>query len=149
MTVDPGSAGRQNVGMLDAAVLESLRYVCLALAALSNLFTVVLIATTWQSLPRSIPAHFGITGRPDRWGGRWHLLLVCAIQTVVNAAMFLASQDQPFVSYFQAMIGVLMAYSVWSTIRIAKGEATRLNPLILYGILALLVVPAMFQVLIK
>lgn len=135
--------------MFDPAVAESVQYLCMALAALTNLLSVLLIITSWQSLPQSIPAHFGVTGRPDRWGGRWHLFLILAVQTLLNAGLYIAGEPQPFISYLQAIVGTLMAYVIWTTIRIAKGEATKLNPLILYGMLALLAVPAMLQAFIK
>ncbi len=128
--------------MLDPAVSDALHYPLLALAVLATLFSAILIAIVWQSLPSSIPVHFGLTGKPDRWGGRWHLFLLLSIQVAVNAALWFTSPGGLLFSWMQAVTSILMAFVVWSIIRVARSEATGLNPAILYGLLALLIVPA-------
>ena len=45
------------------------------------LFCVVATAYFWPALPPNIPSHFGISGRPDAWGGKG-LLLVFPILSV-------------------------------------------------------------------
>ena len=129
--------------MLDPAVVEALRYPLLALAVLANLLSALLIAVSWQSLPAEIPAHFGITGRPDRWGGRWNLFLLLGIQTALNIVMSFQGSEEPLLMWIQCMTSLLLAFVVWSTIRVARREADRINTLILFGLLALMIVPAM------
>ncbi|RRB02350.1 DUF1648 domain-containing protein [Larkinella rosea] len=54
------------------------------LNALTLLFLIgqlALIIGYYPQLPETIPVHFGLEGKPDRWGGRGNLLVVPAIST--------------------------------------------------------------------
>jgi hypothetical protein len=131
--------------MLDPALSDALHYPLLALAILANLISALLIASTWQSLPSTIPAHFGLSGEPDRWGGRWHLFLLLAVQSGTNVAFLISGTTGLILNWLQAITSILFAFVVWSTIRVALGEARRLHPAILYGLMALMIVPAIAQ----
>ncbi|RAJ95674.1 uncharacterized protein DUF1648 [Larkinella arboricola] len=47
-----------------------------ALALLLIMSQLVLVFGYYSNLPERIPVHFGLDGRPDRWGGRANLLVV-------------------------------------------------------------------------
>jgi hypothetical protein len=134
--------------MLDPAVLDALRYPLIALALLANVFSALTLATTWQSVPASVPAHYGITGRPDRWSGRWVLFLLLAVQTGVNVTLWLQRGDDLFFAWCLALVSILMAYVIWATIRIAQKQAERLHPLALYGMVALIAAPPLLRSLV-
>lgn len=57
-------------------ILDALREVTTAglvleaVAAGALVMTLVVFAVAWPSLPDRVPQHFGLTGRPDAWGGR-------------------------------------------------------------------------------
>lgn len=127
--------------MIDAATADALQYPLLALALLANGFSVLLLVTTWQSIPASVPAHFGITGRPDRWGGRWILLVLVAVQAGMTLLLGLRLRGELLAAWCVALIAILMAYVLWSTIRIAQRKADRMQPMVLYGLIALLAAP--------
>jgi uncharacterized membrane protein len=58
-----------------------------ALAAIALFFHIGLVAYSWSSLPERIPHHFNAAGVPDRWGGRWILILLPAIALVLYAGL--------------------------------------------------------------
>lgn len=39
----------------------------------------------YPRLPEKIPIHFGISGEPDGWGGRWMIFLMPVIATLIVA----------------------------------------------------------------
>lgn len=39
----------------------------------------------YPRLPEKIPVHFGISGEPDGWGGRWMIFLMPVIATLIVA----------------------------------------------------------------
>src|SRR6266545_2980313 len=41
----------------------------------------VVVAVSWGSLPDHVPQHFGLTGRPDAWGGRGAILIGPSVAT--------------------------------------------------------------------
>ncbi len=129
--------------MFDPAVEEGLRYPLWVLAVLALGFSVLLLATTWRTIPRSVPAHFGITGRPDRWGGKWVLFLLLAVQAGMVASLFLGPGSRLLFAWCMALTSILMTYVIWGTIQVAKQRSDKLNPLILYGLVALLAIPPM------
>ncbi|MBS1790416.1 MAG: DUF1648 domain-containing protein [Acidobacteria bacterium] len=54
--------------------------------------SVVFLALCWwvavssyPSLPETIPVHFGISGEPDNWGGRWMIFLLPTIASLIVA----------------------------------------------------------------
>lgn len=128
--------------MIDPAIAEALSYPLLAIACLATVFSFLLLTISWQSLPHSIPAHFGITGRPDRWSGRWVLFLYPAIQSGACVMLWLKRDEEFLLIWTFAVIPTLLAYILWQSIRIARKESERLHPALLFGILALIVVPA-------
>jgi hypothetical protein len=128
--------------MIDPAVAKALSYPLLAVAFLATAFSLFLLATSWQSIPSSVPAHFGITGRPDRWTGPWMLFLYPALQSGACVMIWLKRDEELILLWTFALIPALLAYILWESIRIARKNSERLHPLAVYGLLALIAVPA-------
>jgi uncharacterized membrane protein len=60
------------------------------LANLTLLFlTGLLVYRAYPRLPERVPMHFGIAGRPDRWGGRESLVVLVVIPLVLTAVFYL------------------------------------------------------------
>jgi hypothetical protein len=131
--------------MFDPAVEEGLRYPLWVLAFLAIGFSLLVLATTWRSIPQSVPSHFGISGRPDRWNGRWVLFLLLAVQAGTMASLLLATGNDLLFAWCMAVTSILMSYVIWGTIQVAQQRAERLNPFVLYGLVALLVIPPMLK----
>lgn len=116
----------------------------MALAAM-----VTMIVLQWNSLPETIPAHFGANGEVDRWGTKWELLLLPVIAIVLflfmhyiearphthnyparlndtnRAAFYLHSRR--VINFTKNLCTLLLAYTTWRTILVAKGAAEGLG----------------------
>ncbi|MFI5273957.1 MAG: DUF1648 domain-containing protein [Ktedonobacterales bacterium] len=46
----------------------------------------------WSTLPATVPAHFGISGRPDAYGGKTTLLLMPAIALVLTVLLLIVAR---------------------------------------------------------
>jgi len=116
----------------------------------------LVLLRAWSSLPGEIPVHFGFTGRPDRWGGRWQAWIVplvglgiyCAFSVATGSWNWLLGRPAELPRGLEPMIllrlsiGALMTYITWGTVRVALKEAERLDWRILLGIIGLTAVPA-------
>jgi hypothetical protein len=123
---------------------------CLAVAP------ALLLLRAWSSLPDEIPAHFGFSGRPDRWGGRWQAWIVPVVALVIYVAfsgaggtwgwMLGRRSDLPRgiepLLLIRISVDLLMTYITWGTIRVARKEAEGLNTPVLLGLLLLTLAPA-------
>ena len=56
---------------------------------LAAMFT--LAAVSWHAVPDRMPVHWGISGEPDRWGGRFEGLLVLPLIGIVVYLVLLAA----------------------------------------------------------
>lgn len=55
-----------------------------------------LAALSWHAVPDRIPVHWGISGRPDRWGGRFEgLLLLPLVGLLTYLVLLLAPRIDP------------------------------------------------------
>ncbi len=125
----------------------------IALAA--GILPLLIVLRAWDTLPDEIPTHFGITGRPNRWGGRWQawILPVVALGcygmfSFITGTWQWVMGRQPalprgmeLLLYMKPMIGAELSYVVWATVRVARKEAEGLNPWVMYGLVALLIAP--------
>ena len=125
-------------------------------AACLAVLPTLLLLRAWNALPDEIPVHFGFTGRPDRWGGRWQAWIVPLVALVIYLAFSLATGAwnwllgrpaemppglEPMV-LLRLPIEALMTYITWGTVRVALKEAERLDWRILLAILLLTLAPA-------
>jgi len=119
----------------------------IAVAALLTMF--VALASSWSSLPERVPRHFGITGKPDAWGGTATLYALPAIGVVLYILLTVVraipgSANLPgidrktmtpaqsalaieMLGWLKAQMAVLFAYLEIMTIRIARGNAEGLH----------------------
>ena len=122
---------------------------CLAVAP------ALLLLRAWGSLPDVVPSHFGFSGRPDRWGGRWQAWVVPVVALIIYGAFsvscgtwgwLLGGQSElprgmePLL-LMRLPIELLMTYITWGTIRVALKEAEGLSTPVLLGLVLLTVVP--------
>lgn len=120
--------------------------------ALSPLLSVAL---AWASLPPSIPVHFGITGRPDRWRPRAQAWLLPVMALIVYGFMSQASGTWAWALQGRAdlpagaeipllikpVIALLMACANAMLTRVARKQADALNGWLLWGLMILLLTP--------
>ena len=139
------------------AVFAALRWPLESAALCLLTGSLLMTLLNWNRLPERIPAHFGITGRPDRWGGRWHLLLLLAIGLGLYAVMSaqgatfdLLTGDASPLSRAEASLLLMkvaiqgvFALSLRGAIRVALGQAERLNIILVLAVAAAGIVPAM------
>ena len=59
------------------------------------LLTGVFVYGAYPRLPARIPMHFGIDGRPDRWGGRGELVVLAVLPLVMTAVFYILSRYVP------------------------------------------------------
>lgn len=125
-------------------------------AACLAILPALLLLRAWGSLPEEIPAHFGITGRPDRWGGRWQawgvplvaLVIYGTFSTACGAWSWLLGRPSELPHGIEPLllmrvpIELLMTYITWGTIRVALKEAEGLDWRLLFTLLLLTLAPA-------
>lgn len=61
---------------------------CLAIAVAAVIANFVLLATRYSGLPDQVPVHYGLFGRPDRWGHKsimWLLALLPLVMLLLMA----------------------------------------------------------------
>ena len=126
-------------------------------AACLAVLPALLLLRAWGSLPDEIPVHFGLTGRPDRWGGRWQawvvplvaLIIYGAFSTACGSWNWLLGKPSELPRGIEPMLlmrvplELLLTYITWGTIRVACKEAGKLSTPVLLGLLLLTVAPAL------
>jgi uncharacterized membrane protein len=53
------------------------------------LIPAIYLAVLWKNIPQTVPMHFDLKGNVDRYGAKHELLILIAILTVLNIAMYL------------------------------------------------------------
>jgi len=135
---------------------------------LAILGTLFLLAKYWTILPQKIPTHFGISGKPDGWGGKESLLFLPVLGIIMYASMWFVSKYPHIYNYpvqiteenapFQYLIGrkminwlrtflvILFGYLEWVSIKTALGESSGLGPWFIIVILLFAFVPLIFYI---
>jgi hypothetical protein len=125
------------------------------IAVVAAILPLLIVLRAWDTLPEVIPTHFGATGRPNRWGGRWQawilpvLALICyGVFSFITGTWDWVLGRQPalrrgleLMLFMKPMIGLMLAYTSLTTVRVARKEAEGMNPWIMFGMVALLVAP--------
>ena len=135
--------------------VEILRLPIEVVAASLAIMPALLLLRAWSSLPEEIPVHFGLSGQPDRWGGRWQAWLIPLVALVIYGTFsqatgawkwMLGSQTelpqimQPML-LMRLPIGLLMTYITWGTNHVARKEAEALNAAVVWGLILLTLAP--------
>jgi hypothetical protein len=142
--------------MLDPAVLEALRWVSEAAALLVLIGIVLFLRVEWADIPPVVPCHFGITGKPDRHGRRWRLLLLAAVSLALYVGMSIGghtadlvlgissqSPSQDFaLTWVKFSLQLMMGFTLWTSVRVAQGRRERMNVLVMLALVVVLIAPA-------
>lgn len=141
--------------VIELAILGVLRWPLEALSLLALIGIALLIKMSFAALPERIPHHFSITGRPDRYGRRWLLPFTGVLALAMYAGMSIGGDTLGLVSgsaavkpgeafmfaWTKAIMLLLFCHFVRSIIRVALSEAGRMNMIVLWGLIALMLVP--------
>jgi uncharacterized membrane protein len=118
-------------------------------AALGMMTMLYVTITSWPRLPETIPHHFGASGKPDAWGGKWTLWLLPGISLVLYVGLNILSRFPHVYNYpwpiteknaaaqyhlartmlaaLKAEIVLIFAYLQQQTIQVALGKAEGLG----------------------
>jgi hypothetical protein len=144
-----------------ASTLALLRWPLETLALLAAVAPFLIVVQAWGSLPQQVPTHFGITGRPDRWGGRWQIWILPVLAPVMYCVFTFATHPQVWLAGahptpepmqrafvpLKALICLTLSYVSWMSVRVARKQAERLNNFIPLGLILLSIAPVLFTVL--
>jgi len=62
--------------------LEIFIEVCSLIGIIINIGVIIMF---WPKLPLTVPSHFGLSGKPDSWNGKWFVL----ISPIISLALYL------------------------------------------------------------
>jgi len=143
----------------------ALRWLLEVVALSAGILPLLIVLRAWDTLPEQIPAHFGITGRPDRWGGRWQAWLLPGVSLVVYVFLsvisgtwaWLMGHGSPSMQgealalllWIKLMEGLVFSYIVSMTVRIARQEAERLNGWVIVALIVLTGAPPTLLAILK
>ncbi len=110
---------------------------------------VATVIGAWNKLPEQIPHHFGFSGKPDAWGGKWMLVFLPAIAFVMYLGLTVLSRFPHKFNYWwpiteqnalqQCRVAVsmvgwlkveivwLFAFITWTVVRTALGRSEGLG----------------------
>jgi uncharacterized membrane protein len=60
---------------------------------------VIFTGLSWSHIPDKVPSHFGPSGQPDSFGGKWNLIAVPIVQAVFFIALYVLSRFQHIFNY--------------------------------------------------
>jgi len=143
------------------SLISDLRWPLEILALAFAVAPLLILLWAYDSLPERIPMHFGITGRADRWDSKsqaWiipliAILMYAGLSVITGTWPFLQGLSVPVPDSLQPLVamkpGILMlfTYVIRMMVRIARGQAERLHPLALYGLLLFSLAPALWHVI--
>lgn len=143
--------------MIDPSILEALRIPLEALCLLALFGMGALVVGNWPALPREVPYHFDITGRPDRYGRRHSIFILPAVALVMFITMSVGGETMGLllgeapsdlgsvfmVTWTKTFTLLLMCFSQWTIIRVAQGKAHRMNMFIMLAFVGFILVPAL------
>jgi uncharacterized membrane protein len=144
---------------IDPAVLDALRWPLELLSLLGLAALLGLVAVNWSTLPEELPMHFGINGKPDRYGSRWQLLILPAVGIAVFVGMSMSAgthewlagiaTEKPFEAimlvWTKTVVMALMCYCVWTIIRVARKQAEGMNIIAMFGMVGLMMLPLLVR----
>lgn len=151
--------------MIPLSWIPALRRPLEIIALVAAILPLLIVLRAWDTLPEQIPAHFGITGRPDRWGGRWQAWLLPVVSLAVYVFLsvmsgtwgWLMGHGSPsmrgealaLLLWIKLMEGLVFTYIVSMTVRIARQEAERLNGWVIGALIILTGAPPALLAILK
>ena len=139
--------------MADPELLAIVRW-CLETASFLGIVAVLLwLKHIWPDIPDRIPTGFGITGKPHRWGGRWHMLLMTALFLVAFVGLAVGGPTADLIagridvnpvegalySYAKVALVAMIFHLFRTKVRVSKGQAARYNYLVPVALFAVLI----------
>ncbi|WP_152657424.1 DUF1648 domain-containing protein [Oceanobacillus sp. CFH 90083] len=118
------------------------------------------IILTWSSIPKRIPGHYNFAGEVTRWGGREELfillgigLLLWIVMTVMERFPHLYNyrnlteanvegqyiNSRMLVNFLKNEIAILFSFTIWNSIRVARGFPSYMNTWALVIIILILI----------
>jgi uncharacterized membrane protein len=118
----------------------------ISLAGLVAVFAIVIFH--WEDLPERIPAHFGASGRPNRWGAKSELWILPITSLILYVTLTAASRYQKLINVpftidrnapavrqillsmsiaLKAVAQVAFVYMIWMSVNTALGRANGLG----------------------
>jgi uncharacterized membrane protein len=123
----------------------------------------------WLLLPDIIPTHFGISGKPDGWGGRESLFFLPVLGTFMYTGMWFLSkyphiynytvtiteENAPFqylmgrkiINWLRTFVVVLFGYIEWGSIQAALGKSSGLGPWFIAAVILFLSGPIIYYLM--
>jgi Protein of unknown function (DUF1648) len=86
---DPAASHKRPVLDLPLSRLEIVPRVLVVVGIAVCIVQLVLV---WDALPASVPIHFGVTGRPDRYGSKSVLLILPAVAVALTLLLTLVAR---------------------------------------------------------
>jgi uncharacterized membrane protein len=109
----------------------------------------LIVVSNYPTLPGRIPTHYGLSGRPDRWGARWQIWIYVVLAWGIYLALGRATGLLPWmnagavaprtillIAPIDLLVLAMVAYVCRITVRVARGQAQGLNRTIFYTLLA-------------
>jgi uncharacterized membrane protein len=142
---------------IEPYLLDALRWPLEALSLLCLIGIELFAGTQWASLPDRVPMHFGVTGKPDRYGRRWTFLILPILSLVLYVMLSIpgetlgllggeSASDTASVfmlAWTKLILLLLMGFCMWTIVRVAKGQARGMNVFVILLAVVLMMLPAL------
>lgn len=69
------------------------------IAAAGLLLSIFLVINYWSDIPNDVPSHFGISGKPDAWGGKGILVMLPLVSLFLYALFTVVSRFPQHANY--------------------------------------------------
>jgi uncharacterized membrane protein len=127
---------------------------------------IVFLIVSYQELPKIIPTHFGINGKPDDYGNKGTILILPIIAAVIfilftvltkyphihnypiniteKNAKYFYSMSNRLLRFMNVIINSLFLYITFGSIQIVKTKFTTLSPVILVGFIIIILLSVVY-----
>jgi hypothetical protein len=140
----------------DPSLVAMLRWVLEGLSLAALLAVCFYVLQQWSEIPARVPSHFDWRGRPDSWSGRWILFLMLAVLAALYVGMSVAggtlqliegdvetNMREALTLGFTKLGAVLLTgYAIVTMVRVARGQAEKLQVLLIVVFAAAMSLPA-------
>ncbi len=132
-------------------------YIAEGLALTGVVAGLTLLAVVWTALPGEIPRHFGFSGEPTAWSGRWSAVFPIVLATGLYVGLTIIARyphifnfpyeitatnaaiqyrlARSMIIWLKAVCVWMLVLIVWSQARVATGAAEGVDPLMIFGFL--------------